>query len=180
MIEQPFCSRVNYTISQCRRLSDLPWRDLPGVLSRLGFSVLHNCFHLSVLTLSIALAQPHAAFVSAVCARQARIRCVRDTGLHRLSLVLPESDPGQVKHWSDIPWYALLAGLFGVMVIAAVSYMIPQIGVAGSTITVVTGQLLIGAMLDHFGWWGVIQRPVEPARLPGMGIVLLGVWLTVR
>jgi bacterial/archaeal transporter family-2 protein len=87
---------------------------------------------------------------------------------------------GRLKEWRTVPWYALLAGAFGLVVIAAISYMIPRIGVAGSIITVVAGQLIIGTILDHFGWLGAIERPLDPSRLLGMGILMLGVWLTVR
>jgi transporter family-2 protein len=58
--------------------------------------------------------------------------------------------------------------------------MIPRIGVAGSIITVVSGQLLVGTILDHFGWLGADVRPLDATRLIGIGIVLFGVWLTVK
>lgn len=87
---------------------------------------------------------------------------------------------GRLKEWRSLPWYALLAGAFGLVVIAAISYMIPRIGVAGSIITVVSGQLLVGTILDHFGWLGAVERPLDPPRLLGLGILMLGVWLTVK
>jgi transporter family-2 protein len=70
--------------------------------------------------------------------------------------------------------------VFGLVVIAAISYMIPRIGVAGSIITIVSGQLLVGMILDHFGWLGADVRPLDATRLIGIGIVLFGVWLTVK
>ena len=58
--------------------------------------------------------------------------------------------------------------------------MIPRIGVAGSIITVVAGQLLVGTILDQFGWLGAMQRPLDATRLLGLAVVLIGVWLTVK
>lgn len=87
---------------------------------------------------------------------------------------------GKLSQWRSLPWYALLAGVFGLVVIGAVSYMIPRIGVAGSIITVVSGQLLVGALLDHFGWLGASVRPLDPARLIGLVVLFIGVWLTVK
>lgn len=87
---------------------------------------------------------------------------------------------GKLGQWRSVPWYALLAGAFGLVVIGAISYMIPRIGVAGSIITVVSGQLLVGTILDHFGWLGAAEHPLDATRLLGMGIVLFGVWLTVK
>jgi len=87
---------------------------------------------------------------------------------------------GKLGQWRSVPWYALLAGVFGLVVIGAISYMIPRIGVAGSIITVVAGQLLVGTILDQFGWLGAMQRPLDATRLLGLVIVMLGVWLTVK
>jgi transporter family-2 protein len=87
---------------------------------------------------------------------------------------------GKLSQWRSVPWYALAAGVFGLVVIGAISYMIPRIGVAGSIITVVAGQLLVGTILDQFGWLGAMQRPLDATRLIGLVIVMLGVWLTVK
>lgn len=87
---------------------------------------------------------------------------------------------GKLSQWRSVPWYAWTAGIFGLVVISAISYMIPRIGVAGSIITIVSGQLLVGMILDHFGWLGADVRPLDATRLIGMGIVLFGVWLTVK
>src|SRR5512143_2889195 len=65
---------------------------------------------------------------------------------------------GKLSQWRSVPWYALSAGIFGLVVIAAISYMIPRVGVAASITTVVAGQLLVGTVLDHFGWLGAMER----------------------
>jgi transporter family-2 protein len=87
---------------------------------------------------------------------------------------------GKLAQWRSVPWYVLGAGVFGLIVIGAISYMIPRVGVAASIITVVAGQLLVGTILDHFGWLGAMQRPLDPTRAIGLAIVLVGVWLTVK
>lgn len=87
---------------------------------------------------------------------------------------------GKLPQWKEVPWYTLFAGLFGLVVIGAISYMIPRIGVAGSIVTVVAGQLLVGTILDHFGWLGAMGRSIDPSRALGLAVVLVGVWLTVK
>jgi len=87
---------------------------------------------------------------------------------------------GKLSQWRSVPWYVLVAGVFGLVVIGAVSYMIPRIGVAASIVTIVAGQILVGTLLDHFGLLGAAQRSLDPARLLGLAVVLLGVWLTVK
>lgn len=87
---------------------------------------------------------------------------------------------GKLAQWRTVPWYALGAGIFGLVVIGAISYMIPRIGVAAATTTIVAGQFLVGTILDHYGLLGAAGRPMELTRLIGLAVVLVGVWLTVR
>ena len=87
---------------------------------------------------------------------------------------------GKLSQWKNVPWYALGAGVFGLIVIAAISYMIPHVGIAASIITVVAGQLLVGVFLDHFGLLGAAVRPLDWTRAFGLAVVLAGVWLTVK
>jgi transporter family-2 protein len=86
----------------------------------------------------------------------------------------------RLKEWRSLPWYVLGAGVFGLIVIAAISYMIPRVGVAAATVTIVAGQLIVGTVLDYFGWLGATARPFDPVRLVGLAVVMLGVWLTVK
>jgi len=86
----------------------------------------------------------------------------------------------KLGQWRSVPWYTLGAGAFGLVVIAAISYMIPRVGVAASIITIVAGQLLVGTILDHFGWLGASARPLDLTRSIGLAVVLFGVWLTVK
>ncbi len=82
--------------------------------------------------------------------------------------------------WRSLPWYAFGAGVFGLIVIFSMSYMIPRIGVAPALILLLAGQLVIGSVLDHYGWLGAVQRPIEWSRVFGLAVVMLGVWLTVK
>lgn len=87
---------------------------------------------------------------------------------------------GKLSQWRSVPWYALGAGIFGLVVIGAISYMIPKVGVAASITTIVAGQLLVGLILDHFGLLGASVRALDITRILGIAVVLLGVWLTVK
>lgn len=87
---------------------------------------------------------------------------------------------GKLSQWRSVPWYALVAGIFGLVVISAISYMIPRVGVAAAITTIVAGQLLVGVLLDHFGLLGTSVRTLDLTRILGLIVVLLGVWLTVK
>ncbi len=87
---------------------------------------------------------------------------------------------GKLSQWRSVPWYTLGAGIFGLIVIGAISYMIPKVGVAASITTIVAGQLLVGILLDHFGLLGASVRSLDLTRIIGIVVVLAGVWLTVK
>ncbi len=87
---------------------------------------------------------------------------------------------GKLSQWRTVPWYALCAGIFGLVVIFSMSYMIPRIGVATALIILLAGQLFIGTVLDHFGLLGAVARPLDITRVLGLGAVLAGVWLSVK
>jgi transporter family-2 protein len=87
---------------------------------------------------------------------------------------------GKISQWRSVPWYALCAGFFGLVVLSAVSYTIPRIGVAAAIVSIVAGQIVLSAVLDHFGWLGAAVRPLDGPRVLGLAVVMLGVWLTVK
>ncbi|MBN8656397.1 MAG: DMT family transporter [Anaerolineae bacterium] len=86
----------------------------------------------------------------------------------------------KLGQWKSVPWYALIAGAFGLIVISAMGYMIPRIGAAGALITLMAGQILVASILDHFGLLGMTTRAIDLQRIIGFGVVMLGVWLTVK
>ena len=87
---------------------------------------------------------------------------------------------GRLGQWRSVPWYALCAGLSGLVVLSAVSYIIPRVGVVASIITVVAGQLAVGTLLDQYALLGGSGRPLDATRVLGLVCVMAGVWLTVR
>ena len=87
---------------------------------------------------------------------------------------------GNLGEWRAVPWYALAAGVLGIVVVGSLSYVIPHVGAATSTTIFVAGQLFVGAFLDHYGLLGAAARPMDLQRMIGLLVVFAGVWLTVR
>ena len=85
-----------------------------------------------------------------------------------------------LSRWRDVPWYALGAGVLGLIVIAAMSFMVPRVGVAPAVVLIVAGQLFISVILDHYGLLGAHPRPLNTTRVLGLLLVFLGVWVTVK
>ncbi|MDH5506099.1 MAG: DMT family transporter [Anaerolineae bacterium] len=87
---------------------------------------------------------------------------------------------GKLSAWQGVPWYALAAGAFGFLVISAISYTMPRIGVASTVTLMVVAQLAVSAVLDKYGMLGLTERPFDASRLTGFAVLLLGTWLVVR
>ncbi len=87
---------------------------------------------------------------------------------------------GNLGAWRSVPWYALGAGVWGLVVLSAVSYTIPRIGAATTVTLIVTAQLILSAVLDHFGLLGTSVRPTDLPRLIGIAVLFLGTWLMVH
>ena len=98
-----------------------------------------------------------------------------------LAVLIPMLVHGsKLGQWRNVPTYTLFAGVFGLVVVSVMSYMIPRIGITGAMITLLAGQLIMGTFLDQFGLLGVAIRPMDFTRGLGIGIVILGLWLTVK
>jgi transporter family-2 protein len=87
---------------------------------------------------------------------------------------------GNLKAWHSIPWYALSAGLIGLVIVGTIGYTVPRLGLTKAFTIIMASQLIVAALMDHFGWLGAVSRPLDLSRLLGIGILVLGVWLTTR
>jgi transporter family-2 protein len=87
---------------------------------------------------------------------------------------------GNLGSWETIPWYALSAGIMGLVVVGTLGFTAPRIGLVPVLTLFVAAQFVVGAGLDHFGLLGAEVRPMDLSRASGLGVILLGVWLVLR
>jgi bacterial/archaeal transporter family-2 protein len=74
---------------------------------------------------------------------------------------------------ASVPWWVYLAGFAGTLFVAGGVVIAPVTG-ALLFICVVAGQLLGATLADHFGLFGLDLRPISPARLIGLALVVGG------
>lgn len=79
-----------------------------------------------------------------------------------------------------IPWWAWSGGLFGAIFVGLAIVLVPQLGAATFIALLITGQMLGSMVFDHFGWFGLAQRPIDPTRLVGAALLIGGVILIRR
>jgi transporter family-2 protein len=70
------------------------------------------------------------------------------------------------------PWWTLTGGVMGLLIVFAITYAGPRIGVAATVGILIAGQLVVGAAIDRWGLLGSEQIALHWPRL--LGIVLLG------
>ncbi|MFQ5528147.1 MAG: DMT family transporter [Thermoanaerobaculia bacterium] len=121
-----------------------------------------------------------ASFMGQRVGLMASVFIVHVGGTLLAALLLLGQGGGNIGQWRTLPWYALGAGTLGVVILSAINYSIPRLGV-GTTITIlVTAQLTVGAIVDHFGLLGTAVRPFDLNRSAGMATLVAGTWLMLR
>jgi transporter family-2 protein len=71
------------------------------------------------------------------------------------------------------PAWMWIGGLMGLTVVASITFAQPRIGATATIGILIAGQLVMGAVIDRFGLFGVDQIAISPPR--AAGIVLLGI-----
>ena len=87
---------------------------------------------------------------------------------------------GNLGAWQNVPWYALTAGVMGLVIIGTLSYSVPRLGLVTAFTVIVATQFIGGALVDHFGMFGAEVRPLDWSRLVGILVLLAGVWLIIK
>ncbi|MFM0359916.1 DMT family transporter [Paraburkholderia sediminicola] len=90
-----------------------------------------------------------------------------------LALALHDPIPS-VAVAGRIPWWAFSGGLFGAIFIALAIFLIPKLGAATFIVLLVTGQMLASVTIDHFGWLGLPEHPIDLPRLIGTAVLVGG------
>ena len=72
------------------------------------------------------------------------------------------------------PWWMWFAGVFGVTFLTGNVLLLPKLGSLKTVIMPVTGQIVMGLLIDAFGWFGTTAQPISPLRIAGAAITLVG------
>ena len=105
-------------------------------------------------------------FIVALCV--ATVAMLLTSGVASLAQV-----PAQPKH-------LLLGGFFVAFYVLSVTWIAPRFGVGNAVFCVLLGQMLAASMIDHFGLFGAVVRPLTLMRASGIGLMALGVLLIQR
>jgi transporter family-2 protein len=80
---------------------------------------------------------------------------------------------GGLRNVGSTPVWMWIGGLMGFTVVTSITFAQPRLGATAVIGILIAGQLVMGAVIDRFGLFGVQQIAISPAR--AVGIVLLGI-----
>ena len=75
---------------------------------------------------------------------------------------------------SPLSW---IGGVFGTVYIVASIMLLPRLGAMTVIALLITGQMLTSVAFDHFGLFGLAQRPIDSYRAGGAVLLVMGVLL---
>ena len=94
-------------------------------------------------------------------------------------LMLSPGD-GSFARLGEVPRWALLGGICGVLVLGGTVLAVPRIGAASTTGLIVAAQVIASTLIDRFGLLGVTARAISVPRAVGLVLLIAAVVLVVR
>jgi transporter family-2 protein len=94
-------------------------------------------------------------------------------------LLVARLGPGGLAGAFRAPPWMWLGGLMGLTVVFTITFAQPRIGATATIGILIAGQLLMGAVIDRFGLFGVDQIGISWPRAVGIGLLGLGAALSL-
>ncbi|GIZ12959.1 DMT family transporter [Pseudomonas sp. NCCP-436] len=80
----------------------------------------------------------------------------------------------------ELTWWHWSGGLLGAFFIATAAFAGPRVGALLFMALVIAGQLAMAVALDHFGWAGFRESPVNFSKIAGLALIVAGIWMIRR
>lgn len=87
--------------------------------------------------------------------------------------------PGIAQGFGQAPWL-WLTGPFGALIVLTLTFAPPRLGTFATIALLISGQLVVGALIDAFGLLGSDRIPLNATRLAGLVLLAGGAALTLR
>ena len=87
---------------------------------------------------------------------------------------------GNISALSTVPKWQLTGGLLGAFYVVVQVIVVPKIGVSASLMAVIVGQIILGAVIDHFGFFGGNRFPIDRQKMIAIVLLLFSLYLYNR
>ena len=102
------------------------------------------------------------------------------SGVLVAAIILLLLQGGSLKNLVQVPWYALSAGLLGLVIAGSIGFTVPRLGLSAAFTIIVATQFLVALLLEHYGFFGERKRPIDLNRVAGVGGLIVSVWLLTK
>jgi transporter family-2 protein len=92
-------------------------------------------------------------------------------------ILVASGNAGRLAGAGDVSPIYLVGGLMGAFNVTVALFAISRIGAGGVVAVSVTSQLIVSALLDHFGWLGLKQTELSTTTVLGFLLLIGGVVL---
>jgi len=83
----------------------------------------------------------------------------------------------QLKPAAAGPWYLWMGGVIGAIFVGYITWVNQQQGVALTFALVVSGQIFLSLLIDHFGLFGSAVRAITLEKIIGSALIIGGIIL---
>lgn len=84
-----------------------------------------------------------------------------------------------INYWQtltiDETWF--IGGIMGVLFLTGNLLLLPKIGASLTVISTITGQIMMGCLIDTFGWFHISPQPFTFIKASGLCLLLFGIVL---
>jgi transporter family-2 protein len=94
-------------------------------------------------------------------------------------LVAARQGTGSLGEALSVPKWLWAGGAMGLLVVLTITFAQPRIGATATIGILIAGQLVMGAVIDRFGLFGVEQISISPTRAIGIGLLGIGAALSL-
>lgn len=94
-----------------------------------------------------------------------------------LLLMVVFFEPPQAATMFSVPTWQLAGALFGNFSMVAIVIAVPRIGTAATIVAIIAGQIIMGLMVDHFGWFGNTQIVLDYKRMAAIALLAGALYL---
>lgn len=83
----------------------------------------------------------------------------------------------QLKPTATGPWYLWMGGVIGAIFVGFITWVNQEQGVALTFALVVSGQIFISLLIDHYGLFGSAVKTITLEKLVGAALIVAGIIL---
>jgi len=102
------------------------------------------------------------------------------TGTMFLTIFILFFGSGNVLGILEAPKWQLSAAFLGTMYLLLTVMAVPRIGVIATNISGIAGQLIIGVMIDHFGWFNSLVIELDIKRIFAILFMIIALYFIYK